>query len=72
MNEQLDLIDKLIMDQIKKSDKGLNTYELGKIINLSWSTTNIHCFRLQAMNKLTNKLHSNLTQRRKRVWRIKK
>ena len=72
MKEELDDIDTLILNKIKKSDNGLNTYELSKMTNISWSTINIHCFRLLAMDHIISKLYDDSLQRKKRIWTVKR
>ena len=70
--EKLDDLDHIILNKITESKKGINTYELSKRIDVSWSTTSIRCYRLSALGKITSKLFDGFAVRRRRVWKIKK
>ncbi len=43
--------DKEIVNLLKKAPK-LSTYQIAKKLNISWSTANIHCYKLKMVGKI--------------------
>ena len=70
--EELDKLDHIILNKIAESKDGINTYELDKRIDSSWSTINTRCYRLCAMGKVTSIFINNFSRRKERIWKTKK
>lgn len=47
-------LDSLIKSVLCESHKPLSTYEIAKKAGVSWSTANMHCFKLKAQGVLSN------------------
>ncbi|RLI95203.1 MAG: hypothetical protein DRO92_02120 [Candidatus Altiarchaeales archaeon] len=66
----LSAVDRLIVNTLKNSKKPLSTYQIGKRINISWSTANTHCYKLKAMGKIRMEIVKNHLGQIKMLWRI--
>ena len=66
----LSAVDRLIINTLKNSKKPLSTYQIGKRINISWSTANTHCYKLKAMGKIHMEIVKNHLGQIKMLWRI--
>lgn len=65
--------DKLAKKILKESDKPISTYELAKRAKISWSTANMHLFKLMAFGVITGEEEeTNVGPGRKMMWRIKR
>ena len=65
-----DNLDSVIRDVLFRSQKPLSTYEIAKKAGVSWSTVNIHCFKLKTQGLFKNKSESIIGRRKKVVWWI--
>ncbi|MCK5299587.1 MAG: HTH domain-containing protein [Candidatus Aenigmarchaeota archaeon] len=71
--EALDEIDQLVLKKLEEGKEPISTYKLAKITNISWSTINIHCYKLEAMGKIKSRLETKqIGSRKKRVWNLVK
>ena len=52
---KLDKVDKLVRDALKKSVQPISTYDIAKKLKVSWSTANIHCYKLKAYGYIDSK-----------------
>lgn len=68
--EMLDEIDRLIL-KIMKKEGPITTYQIAKMADISWSTANTHCYKMQAINVVKGRFEQEkIGARRKVVWRI--
>ena len=66
-------VDQITQQILKKSKLPISTYELAKQANISWSTANIHCYKLKSEGKIKGKLEkANIGQGKKMLWWIGK
>jgi DNA-binding Lrp family transcriptional regulator len=71
--EALDEIDQLILKKLEEASEPVSTYKLAKVTNISWSTINIHCYKLESMGKIKSELETKqIGSRKKRIWKIVK
>ena len=71
--EALDEIDDLILKKLEEAKGSLSTYKLAKVTNISWSTINIHCYKLEAQGKIKSELETKqIGSRKKRIWTLVK
>lgn len=69
--EALDEIDQLILKKLEEAKGSVSTYKLAKVTNISWSTINIHCYKLEAQGKIMSKLETKqIGSRKKRIWTL--
>jgi predicted transcriptional regulator len=65
--------DKLAEKILKESSRPISTYELAKRAKISWSTANMHLFKLMAFGVITGvEEETNVGPGRKMMWRIKR
>ncbi len=69
-DEELDRIDELVIDILTKSDKPLTTYKIAKEAGVSWSTVNIHCYRLKSMDMLREEVVNHEHGRKRIYWEL--
>ncbi len=63
--------DKDIVDLLKKSSDPISTYQIAKDLKISWSTANLHCFKLKSFGKIEGDFKdSKFGQGMKMVWWI--
>lgn len=67
---ELDRIDELIVELLRKSEKPMSTYKIAKEIKISWSTVNIHCYKLKSFNVLEEKTITSQIGQKKVVWEL--
>lgn len=66
-------VDQITQQILKKSKLPISTYELAKQANISWSTANIHCYKLKSEGKIKGKIEqANVGQGKKMLWWIGK
>ncbi|MBU4246649.1 MAG: winged helix-turn-helix domain-containing protein [Nanoarchaeota archaeon] len=65
-----DTLDSAIRHVLFSSKKPLSTYEIAKKTGISWSTANMHCFKLKSQGVFNNKRESSVGRRKKVVWWI--
>ena len=66
-------VDQITEQILKKSKRPISTYELAKEANISWSTANIHCYKLKTEGKIRGKLETaNIGSGKKMLWWIGK
>ncbi len=53
--QNLDKVDQMIKDVLKKSSQPISTYDIAKRLNISWSTANIHCYKLMAYGVIASR-----------------
>ena len=63
-----DTLDSVIQTVLVRSKKPLSTYEIAKKTGVSWSTANMHCFKLKTQGIFKNKSESSIGRRKKVVW----
>jgi len=63
-----DNLDSVIQTVLVRSKKPLSTYEIAKKTGVSWSTANMHCFKLKSQGLFKNKSESSIGRRKKVVW----
>ncbi len=63
-------LDSLVQNVLRKSRKPISTYELAKKAGVSWSTANIHCFKLKTAGVVKNRIERKLGSRMRVVWWI--
>ena len=68
-------IDKLITTLFDKTENdnnpknSLSTYTIAKEVGLSWSTANIHCYKLKGEGKIDGKVeHAKVGANKKMMW----
>lgn len=61
-------LDSVMQDVLRKSRKPISTYELAKKAGVSWSTANIHCFKLKTAGVVKNKVEQKIGSRTRIVW----
>jgi len=44
--------DEDILRLLKKVSTPLSTYQIAKALNISWSTANLHCYKLKTIGKI--------------------
>jgi len=67
----LDKIDQLIQNVLTEYKKPLSTYELAKTANISWSTTNAHCYKLMSFGIIDGKNEELRIGIKRIVWWLK-
>ncbi len=66
-------VDQITQQILKRSKGPISTYELAKQANISWSTANIHCYKLKSEGKIKGKLEmANIGLGKKMLWWIGK
>jgi len=63
-----DNLDSVIQNVLVRSKKPLSTYEIAKKTGVSWSTANMHCFKLKTQGIFKNKSESSIGRRKKVIW----
>ena len=64
-------VEKLIVDAIRKSKKPMSTYEIAKSVSISWSTANIHCYKMKSFGVLDCREEEAKIGVKRIVWWIK-
>lgn len=64
--------DDLIKAVLVRSKKPLSTYEVAKLAGISWSTVNMHCYKLKSNGIVESKEEEAKTGAKKVVWWLKK
>ncbi len=66
-------VDILTEKILRSSKQPLSTYEIAKRAKISWSTANIHCYKLKSEGKIDGKLEkAEVGSGKKMVWWIGK
>ncbi len=66
-------IDALTEKILKTSRQPLSTYQIAKQAKISWSTANIHCYKLKSEGKIDGKMEkAEVGSGKKMVWWIGK
>ncbi|RLG13605.1 MAG: hypothetical protein DRN71_04495 [Candidatus Nanohalarchaeota archaeon] len=66
-------IDALTQKILKTSNLPLSTYQIAKQAKISWSTANIHCYKLKSEGKIDGKMEkAEVGSGKKMVWWIGK
>lgn len=60
--------DKIIIKLLKKSERALSTYEIAKMLNLSWATANTHCYKLMSLGEISGRNEELKIGMRRIVW----
>lgn len=66
--QNLDKVDRMIKDVLKKSPQPISTYDIAKRLNISWSTANIHCYKLMAYGIIASKNEEMKIGVKRMVW----
>lgn len=72
MEEELMEVDKAILGAIRSSREPLSTYGIAKGAKISWSTANIHCYKLNSLGFITPKKQHSRFGQSKVMWQLKK
>ena len=65
-------LDEEIVKILKQAERPLSTYEIAKKLKISWSTANLHCYKLKAMGVLKSKsVESKFGLKEKMVWWVR-
>lgn len=67
---EIDRIDELILKLLEKSDRPMSTYKIAKEGKIAWSTANIHCYKLKAMNFIEERTIKTDIGQKKVVWKL--
>jgi len=67
---EIDRIDELILELLRKSEKPMSTYKIAKEAKLAWSTVNIHCYKLKSFDLLEEKTTISPIGRKKVMWKL--
>jgi len=55
--------------ECKAAESKLSTYEIAKRLKISWSTANIHCYKLKSENKIKgNTEKAEIGDGKKMLW----
>jgi predicted transcriptional regulator len=66
-------VDKVIINVLKEANAPLSTYEIAKRAEVSWATTNTHCFKLAFLGLIEGKTEeSKIRVLEKKMWWLKK
>ncbi len=66
-------VDTITQKILKTSRQPLSTYEIAKRAKISWSTANIHCYKLKSEGKINGKLEkAEVGSGKKMIWWIGK
>ena len=66
-------IDALTEKILKTSRQPLSTYQIAKQVKISWSTANIHCYKLKSEGKIDGKMEkAEVGSGKKMIWWIGK
>ena len=66
-------IDALTQKILKTSNLPLSTYQIAKQAKISWSTANIHCYKLKSEGKIDGKMEkAEVGSGKKMIWWIGK
>ncbi len=66
-------IDALTQRILKTSKQPLSTYQIAKQAKISWSTANIHCYKLKSEGKIDGKMEkAEVGSGKKMIWWIGK
>ncbi len=66
-------IDALTERILKTSKEPLSTYQIAKQVKISWSTANIHCYKLKSEGKIDGKMEkAEVGSGKKMIWWIGK
>ncbi|MCK5698571.1 MAG: hypothetical protein KAH93_01900 [Candidatus Aenigmarchaeota archaeon] len=66
-------IDALTERILKTSKQPLSTYQIAKQAKISWSTANIHCYKLKSEGKIDGKMEkAEVGSGKKMIWWIGK
>jgi predicted transcriptional regulator len=68
IQQNLDKVDRMIKDFLKKSSQPISTYDIAKRLNISWSTANTHCYRLMAYGVIASKNEEVRISVKRVVW----
>ena len=71
MEEDLMEIDRAILSAIRNSRQPLSTYGIAKDTKVSWSTANIHCYKLKAIGVISERRQESRFGQSKVLWEIK-
>ncbi len=64
--------DDLIKSVLARSKRPFSTYEIAKIAGISWSTANMHCYKLKSEGIADCKEEEGKTGAKKVIWWLKK
>jgi Mn-dependent DtxR family transcriptional regulator len=66
-------ISKLIIQLLTKRKEKTSTYEVAKGVKVSWSTANIHCYKLKSEGEIDGELEvAKIGSGKKMLWWIPK
>ena len=65
---ELGKVGKLVLDALKRSKRPLSTYEVAKLLNISWSTANTHCYIMKSLGIVDSKNEETKVGMKRMVW----
>jgi len=71
MEEDLMEIDRAILSAIKNARQPLSTYGIAKDTKISWSTANIHCYKLKSIGVISENKQQSRFGQSKVFWHIR-
>lgn len=55
--------------ECKAAESKLSTYEIAKRLKISWSTANVHCYKLKSEKKIEGKeVKKDIGEGKKMLW----
>jgi predicted transcriptional regulator len=67
---ELDRIDELVIELLRKSEKPVSTYKIAKEVKIAWSTVNIHCYKLKSLGIMDEKTVTSPVGQKKVMWKL--
>lgn len=67
---EIDRIDELVIELLRKSEKPMSTYKIAKEAKLAWSTVNIHCYKLKSLGMLDEQTITTPIGQKKVIWKL--
>ncbi len=61
-------IEILIIKTLKGNREPLSTYSIAKLLGVSWSTVNAHCYKLKSTGTIDGRMESSQLGQKKVVW----
>ena len=64
-------IDKRILQVLKNNMRAMSTYELAKEGKFSWSSANVHCYKLKSMGLIEGYTEEICLGKIRNLWKLK-
>lgn len=73
MSKESISVDALTEQILARAERPLSTYEIAKMAKISWSTANVHCYKLKANGRLAaQEERADVGSGRKMLWSLTK